>query len=195
MLSWAVILTGIFMAYAVGSLAGGHFLSKIMYNTDVRLVGSGNAGTMNVFRNLGIAAGIMTFIWDTAKGFLVVALGLKGGGVELGVLMALAAVAGHNWPLYWRFQGGKGLATSLGVALAVYPAAVLPGAILLGLLTFLTRNTNLATLLTFSALPIYFWWREGPGWYFAFGLGLAAIMLLRHRPLVISLFHNLHKGR
>ncbi|GAF26987.1 predicted membrane protein [Moorella thermoacetica Y72] len=191
MLSWAVILTGIFMAYAVGSLAGGHFLSRILYNADVRQVGSGNAGTMNVLRNLGIAAGIMTFIWDTAKGFLVVTLGLKGGGAELGVLMALAAVAGHNWPLYWRFQGGKGLATSLGVALAVYPAAVLPGAAFLGLLTFLTRNTDLATLLTFSALPIYFWWREGPGWYLAFGLGLGAIMLLRHGPLVISHFYNL----
>lgn len=83
MLSWTVILTGIFMAYAVGSLAGGHFLSKILYNADVRQVGSGNAGTMNVLRNLGIAAGIMTFIWDTAKGFLVVTLGLKGAGLNL----------------------------------------------------------------------------------------------------------------
>lgn len=187
MLSWPVILTGIFMAYAVGSLAGGHFISKVLYNADVRQIGSGNAGTMNVLRNLSIAAGIMTFVWDAVKGFLVVFLGLKGGGrgVELAVLMALAAVAGHNWPVYWRFQGGKGLATSLGVALALYPAVVLPAAVVLGLLVLVTRNSDLATVLTFSALPVYFWFHEGRGWYLLFGLGMAIIMWLKHGPLLL----------
>ncbi|BCV21292.1 glycerol-3-phosphate acyltransferase [Moorella sp. Hama-1] len=185
MLSWPVVLTGIFMAYAVGSLAGGHFISKVLYDTDVRQVGSGNAGTTNVLRNLSIAAGIMTFVWDAVKGFLVVFLGLKGGGVELAVTMALAAVAGHNWPVYWRFQGGKGLATSLGVALALYPPVVLPAVIVLGLLVLLTRNSDLATVLTFSMLPFYFGFREGPGWYLVFGLGLAAIIWLKHGPLLL----------
>ncbi|WP_338823003.1 Glycerol-3-phosphate acyltransferase [Moorella humiferrea] len=188
MLPWIKAATGTLLAYLGGSLAGGHIAARLWYRVDVRRVGSGNAGTMNVLRNLCVTAGITTFLWDTAKGYLLAALGRKWGGIELAVLMALAAVAGHNWPLYWQFQGGKGLATSLGTTLAIYPPLVLPAAIVLGLLLALTRNSDLATLLTFSGLPFYFWLREGPGWYFIFGLGLAVIMLLRHGPLVIGKF-------
>lgn len=177
------VLAGTILAYLGGSLAGGHIAARLWHRVDVRRVGSGNAGTMNVLRNLGLKAGIATFLWDTAKGYLLEVLGWKWGGIELAVLMSLAAVAGHNWPLYWQFQGGKGLATSLGVALAIYPPVVPPAAITLGVLVFLTRNSDLATVITFSGLPFYFWLREGPGWYFILGLGLAVIAWLRHIPL------------
>ncbi|KYH33196.1 glycerol-3-phosphate acyltransferase [Neomoorella mulderi] len=183
---WSLALAGTLLAYLAGSLAGGHIAGRLWHRVDVRRVGSGNAGTMNVLRNLGVMAGIATFLWDTAKGYLLATLGWKWGGIELAVAMALAAVAGHNWPLYWQFQGGKGLATSLGAALAIYAPVVPPAAIALGLLVFLTRNSDLATMVIFSCLPFYFWWRLGPGWYFVFGLGLAVIMLLRHGPLVIG---------
>ncbi|CEP66599.1 Glycerol-3-phosphate acyltransferase, PlsY [Moorella glycerini] len=183
---WSLALAGTLLAYLAGSLAGGHIAGRLWHRVDVRRVGSGNAGTMNVLRNLGVMAGIATFLWDTAKGYLLATLGWKWGGIELAVAMALAAVAGHNWPLYWQFKGGKGLATSLGAALAIYAPVVPPAAIALGLLVFLSRNSDLATMVIFSYLPFYFWWRLGPGWYFVFGLGLAVIMLLRHGPLVIG---------
>ncbi|WP_258360581.1 glycerol-3-phosphate acyltransferase [Moorella sulfitireducens] len=184
MLSLLKALAGIILSYLAGSLTGGHIAGRLWHRVDVRQVGSGNAGTMNVLRNLSVRAGIMTFLWDAAKGYLLAVLGWKLGGIELAVLMSLAAVAGHNWPLYWHFQGGKGLATSLGAAMAIYPPVVPPAAITLGLLFFLTRNSDLATVLVFSGLPFYFWLREGVGWYLVLGLGLAVIAWLRHLPLL-----------
>ena len=109
-------------AYLVGSLPTAYLLSRMLRGYDIRTVGSRNAGAVNVYREVGPPAGLLVMGLDALKGAGVVlaieALGLPDYALFTG---ALATMAGHNWPLFLRFRGGKGVATILGISLAVLP--------------------------------------------------------------------------
>src|SRR6218665_3878898 len=114
------------IGYLIGSLSFAVIVSRMMGLSDPRSYGSGNPGATNVLRSGNKAAAILTLVFDALKGYVpVVLVDLFGGAYGLGAgtvaLVGLAAFLGHLWPVFFRFQGGKGVATAAGVLLALNP--------------------------------------------------------------------------
>ena len=115
-------LSLVFVAYLIGSIPFGLLISQVVGRVDIRRFGSGNIGTANVLRIVGKRAAALTLLGDLLKGFLPTLAALLLGGSELLVAgVGLAAVLGHNWSVYLRFAGGKGVATSFGALFAMTP--------------------------------------------------------------------------
>ena len=142
-------------AFACGSIPFGLLLVKLAGKGDVRAHGSGNIGATNVSRVGGKGLGILTLLLDILKGFLPVFLAKKAGfGVDALSLLALAAVLGHVYTPWLKFQGGKGVATALGVLLAVDAQLMLVpmGTFIFAL--WLTRHVSLGSILAAAMLPV-----------------------------------------
>lgn len=129
----AVIAVAALLSYLIGAIPFGYLVARAR-GIDIRTVGSGNIGATNVFRCVGKSWGILTFIFDFLKGYLPAAapLLLRQGGndipaVYLQLLFGCLAVAGHNWPVYLGFRGGKGMATGAGALLGFAPIIMLIG--------------------------------------------------------------------
>ena len=110
------------LGYLLGSLPTGLLVVRALTGQDIRAAGSGNIGTVNVYRVAGLWASILVLAVDMLKGAVPVILArMWGQPAETQVAGGLAAIAGHNWSLFLRFGGGKGIATSFGVLLAISP--------------------------------------------------------------------------
>jgi len=118
-------LSLVFGAYFLGSVPFGYLAVKAVRGTDIRTLGSGNIGATNVGREIGRKWGALVFVLDVLKGLVPACAALKMSGPSLGALAGLAAIVGHNWPFFLGFRGGKGVATSCGVFLALFPLGVL----------------------------------------------------------------------
>jgi glycerol-3-phosphate acyltransferase PlsY len=156
-------------AYLIGSLSFAVIVSRVMGLNDPRTYGSGNPGATNVLRSGNKKAAILTLVFDALKGFVPVLL-VKLYGPRLGLgdgalaLVGLAAFLGHLWPVFFRFQGGKGVATAAGVLLGLEP---LLGAATLGtwlIIAFFFRYSSLASIVAAVFAPFYqlLIWGGGP---------------------------------
>jgi glycerol-3-phosphate acyltransferase PlsY len=149
-------------AYLLGSIPFGLILAKVFRGTDVRKEGSGNIGAANVSRVAGPLAGILTLVFDTAKG--AAAVWLAGSATNQSatwmVIGALAVLAGHCFPVWLRFKGGKGVATALGVFLTLCPLAAVSALLLFLLFVAYWRYVSLGSIAAAAAMPllIYFLW-------------------------------------
>src|SRR5438309_11675473 len=146
------VLLLVAFGYLLGSVPSGWLVMKVYRNQDLRKLGSGNIGAANVFRAGGPGAFALTLIADGLKGFIPVMLGIAFGlgGNELALAaIGLAAVVGHNWPLYLGFHGGKCVASSAAVVLALVSVAIV-----LALLSWspVIRITRVATVASFTAV-------------------------------------------
>jgi len=147
-------------AYLVGSLSFAVIISKFMGLSDPRSYGSGNPGATNVLRSGNKAAAILTLLFDALKGYLPVLAVLLWGerfglGESTAALVGLAAFLGHLWPVFFRFQGGKGVATAAGVLLAINP---LLGAATLAtwlIIAWFSRYSSLAAIVAALFAPFY----------------------------------------
>ncbi len=148
----------IVVAYLLGSIAFGIVVSKIFGLPDPRTVGSGNPGATNVLRSGKKLAAALTLLGDVVKGWLPVWLALQSDMLMWGVAcVSLSVFIGHLYPIFYKFKGGKGVATALGVMLAISP--------LLGLAAMLTwiavfaisRYSSLAAIIAAALAPIYAW--------------------------------------
>ena len=185
---------GTVSAYLLGAIPFGFLIARGK-GIDIRTVGSRNTGATNVFRCVGKPWGIATFILDMAKGAaacrtipwlltLVAGASDRPGVTPLHVFCGCLAVAGHNWPVFLGFKGGKGVATSAGLLLALTPSGC-GIALLAWLLTLgLTRYVSLASIAAAVALGIAAWplylADVGP-WFPVVLYGLAALAIWRHR--------------
>ena len=112
----------ILVGYLLGSVPFAYLTVRVVSGQDIRKTGSGNVGALNVYQNAGLAAGIGVLAADAAKGALAVLVPVWFGAPDwVSYASAAAAVAGHNWPVFLRFRGGKGAATILGIGLALAP--------------------------------------------------------------------------
>ena len=112
--------------YLLGSLSGGIIISRLAGGPDLHTVGSKSTGASNVQRTMGWKYGIMTFLFDAVKGLLACAVAEWLTGIHMAALLAgLCCVIGHNWPIFFRFQGGKGVATTGAVMLYCFPLPAL----------------------------------------------------------------------
>ncbi|MBD9483769.1 glycerol-3-phosphate 1-O-acyltransferase PlsY [Pseudomonas sp. PDM14] len=152
---WLLVL----LAYLLGSLSFAILLSRLSGGPDPRASGSGNPGATNMLRVAGKKLAILTLLGDLFKGLLPILIAsLLGFGIQQQAWIGLAAVIGHLYPLYFRFQGGKGVATAAGMLLGVYPPAALLAVAAWALTFLLTRTSSLASLIaTPLTLPLLAW--------------------------------------
>jgi glycerol-3-phosphate acyltransferase PlsY len=184
------------LAYLIGSISSAVLVSKRFYGIDIREHGSGNAGATNTFRILGKNAGIIVMVADMLKGFLAVKLSLVSSYtwtsepfVNLQVVLGIAAVLGHIFPIFAGFRGGKGIATLFGMILGIQPlvAVSLVGVFMLMLLA--TRYVSLSSISASIAFPllILFIFREPELSYKIFAIGTAALVVLTHHKNITRL--------
>ena len=159
---WIKFVIIFVIGYLLGSFSPAYFIGKYAKNIDLRSKGSGNLGSTNVMRVLGAKSALITFVIDVLKGFLAMyisdimfsdvysswgAVGMLVGGV--------AVVLGHNFPFYLNFKGGKGIATSFGVALYINPFGALCMLLCEWLVTLTTGYVSLASVINCIALPFF----------------------------------------
>lgn len=143
------------IGYFLGNISSGLLIARRMGNIDIRDYGSGNAGTTNVLRTLGWLPSLLTLVGDALKGALAALIGKWIGG-EAGMLIGgLFAVVGHNWPALFHFRGGKGMATTLGVAIAVHHAWALALFLPWLAIVVLTRYVSVASITMCVVYPIF----------------------------------------
>ena len=154
-MSWSLAI----FAYLLGSLSFAILLSRLTGNPDPRMSGSGNAGATNMLRLAGKKLAILTLLGDACKGLLPVLIAQFAGlPLQQQAWVGVCAVLGHLFPLYFRFRGGKGVATAAGMLLGVYPPAALLAALTWLLTFYLTRTSSLAALIaTPLILPLLAW--------------------------------------
>jgi glycerol-3-phosphate acyltransferase PlsY len=147
------------LAYLLGSLSFAILLSRLSGGPDPRASGSGNPGATNMLRVAGHKLAILTLLGDLLKGLLPILVAkLLGLGLQQQAWIGLAAVIGHLYPLYFRFRGGKGVATAAGMLLGLYPPAALLALAAWALVFLLTRTSSLASLIaTPLTLPLLAW--------------------------------------
>ncbi len=200
------------LAYLIGSIPVAYIFGRVLKGLDIREHGSGNMGATNAFRVLGKGPGIIVLILDIIKGIIPVTLlanafGL-GDALSL-VIIALAAVAGHNWTVFLGFKGGKGMATSLGVLIGLgiqLPGLriVLGAATLIWLVLFLIGGyVSLASISAAVALPILMVVFEAPFPMKVMAMVLCIFIVFRHRSNIkrlgsgqesrVLFFKNFHK--
>jgi glycerol-3-phosphate acyltransferase PlsY len=137
----ALIVLSIIIAYLLGSIPFAYIIGRLR-GLDVRQVGDRNVGTFNVFRHAGMSAGIATLVADVGKGALAIVVAKLLSVPELVVFGAgVAAVIGHNWPVFLRFRGGRGLAVVIGALLALLPIEMLIATAISLVVLYATRNS------------------------------------------------------
>lgn len=176
-----LVLFALVFAYLLGSIPTG-FIVGSFSGVDVRQAGSGNVGATNVARVVGKRQGLITLLGDVAKGFIPVYLSAQ---LELGVtitaLVALAAFLGHLYPVFLKFQGGKGVATALGVYLALAPMATVVLVFVFSVVAMASRVVSLASLIAAGFAPIAFWFFSDPPFLIWLSLLIGLLIMFRHR--------------
>jgi acyl phosphate:glycerol-3-phosphate acyltransferase len=195
-----IFAIGLIISYLLGSIPAGYLAGRIA-RADIRTMGSGNIGATNVTRVLGKRYGYPVFVIDFLKGLIAVRLSiLLAKQMQLpetltqliGIIAAVACVVGHAFPVWLRFKGGKGVATSAGALSGLMPLAALVGGVIWFAAFKMTRYVSVASITAAIALPIIIFIvlsrSEGHGGIlFYFSICLAALVVLRHRSNLVRL--------
>ncbi len=174
---WVVIAS-----YLIGSVPVSYLAARFYKGIDIRRYGSGNVGTTNVWRNAGPVAGIIALAGDLGKGVLAVLMARQFAPPLLVALSGMAALAGHSWPVFLGFKGGKLVATGIGVIAAVsLPVGALAAVIWL-VVVGITRYVSVGSLTAVISIPVLMlaFHLERP--YLAVGIFIAAFAVYKHIP-------------
>lgn len=174
-------------AYLLGSIPTGLLLGKL-YGIDVRNEGSGNIGATNLYRTVGRKVGILTLTGDCLKGLLPVLLAWKLGHAEpMQAWVGLAAFCGHVFSVFLLFKGGKGVATALGVFLALAPLAVLGALAVFILLVAVWRYISLGSIMAAAVMPLIIFFRPHSQQLLIATVLIAAVVIIKHHSNISRL--------
>jgi glycerol-3-phosphate acyltransferase PlsY len=187
-------LLSIPLAYLLGSIPFGYLLVRIFRHQDIRTTGSGNIGATNVARSGAKGLGIATLLLDCGKAFVAVKIAqhIAPGNYDLAVVAAIAAILGHVFPVWLGFRGGKGVASALGVFLALSPAAAGCTFAIFFVIFIITRYVSLASVIGSAFFPLF-------GLYFvpvrtpiviAGFLFIPLLVIVKHRENIRRLFRG-----
>lgn len=172
----------IIFAYLLGSIPGGYILAKIN-KIDLLKQGSGNAGATNVLRTMGKKAAAVTFIFDGAKGFIIVYLAeLLEMPSLIVILSGIMVIVGHNWPIFFGFKGGRGIATSLGILFGLSWQVIIVVLIVGLTIIAVTRYVSLGSIIGAVVLPPVMILFDLPLFYIIFGVIMSLLSIIRHIP-------------
>lgn len=174
-------------AYLLGSIPTGLLLGKL-YGIDVRNEGSGNIGATNLYRTVGRKVGIMTLVGDCLKGLLPVLLVWQLGHAEpMQAWVGLAAFCGHVFSVFLLFKGGKGVATALGVFLALAPLAVAGALAVFILLVAIWRYISLGSIMAAAVMPLIIFFRPHSPQLLIATVLIAAVVIIKHHSNISRL--------
>lgn len=187
-------------AYLLGSISTAVIVSEKLYKTDIRECGSKNAGATNVLRTFGIKAGALVFLFDFLKGLISVLIArcfilFFNAPYESILFAGFFAQLGHVFPIFFKFRGGKGVATAAGAAFGVMPAVALILIALFAVIVLLTKLVSLASGICAAAYPIlaYFMGGNNAGYKFVFAASCAVMIVVKHVPNIIRLLDGEEK--
>jgi glycerol-3-phosphate acyltransferase PlsY len=182
----------IVISYLLGSISFSILFARWLRKIDIRQHGSGNAGATNTLRVLGKGPAISVFLLDIAKGSVAVLIGLWfGDGSEwVPVACGLASIAGHNWPVYFHFKGGKGIATTVGALVVWAFVPTLIAGIIAILIIVFTRYVSLGSIIFAIFLPILFYLFDLDAAYIWGALTVAILAIARHRKNIVKLMNG-----
>ncbi len=192
-------LIDLIVAYLMGSIPSAVWIGRIFYHTDIREYGSGNAGATNTFRVLGKKAGIPVLLIDILKGLAAVQLPylseLIPGSVpfvNLQLVLGVAALFGHIFPIFASFKGGKGIATLVGIILAVHPCAALVSIAFFFVVFLISHYVSLSSItaaITFPIVVIVVFKTQIPS-LVIFSMVIAVLVLITHQKNIERLIRN-----
>ena len=181
----------IFLAYLLGSISAAILVCKLLGLSDPRIGGSGNPGTTNVMRLHGKTAAFLTLTGDVFKGIIPVLLAKVIVGSEFIIaLSGFAAFLGHIFPIYFKFRGGKGVATLIGILLATHWLLGLAYVITWILTAAIFRYSSLAALIATLSIPFYTYFLEQNFQYTVSFSMIAVILFWRHKSNIHNLLNN-----
>ncbi len=184
-----IVVAAVVISYLLGNLSPATIMGKI-YGVDIRKAGSGNPGTTNTFREIGPAAAGVTLLIDILKGVAAVLIGryVLGGGIYE-YLCGTAVIFGHIWPVFYRFKGGKGIATGFGVMLILNWRIGLLLLVIAAAGALISKRMSVGSIAAAVAIPILFGIFEGTS-YILWGIMLGLIVIWRHRSNLVRLIHH-----
>jgi glycerol-3-phosphate acyltransferase PlsY len=183
----------IIIGYLLGTIPSAFIITRIIKRRDIRRLGGGNVGGLNVFREVGLWPALLVGAIDLGKGAAAVAVARWGlNAPDAYVLLAgLASVIGHNWMVWLRFSGGKGMGATMGALLVLLPAYGYPellgiffGIIIIPLL--ITRNVALSMFLGLASLPIIVWFGTHSGYATIISVAVLVIIVVKFLPTAVA---------
>jgi glycerol-3-phosphate acyltransferase PlsY len=191
-------ILAIAVAYLIGSFPTAYLVTRFCTGKDIRKLGSGNVGAHNVYEHVGMTAAVVTGLVDIAKGFAAVSLALLMFGAPLLWVLAsgLAVVVGHIWPVFLKFKGGNGIATTIGILSFLMTRELLIAIAVALLIVAITRNPilsiNISLLITIPVASSIIRAIQGDQWipHFAFSLVLIAILVMNFLPTMKTAMAN-----
>jgi glycerol-3-phosphate acyltransferase PlsY len=180
------------LSYLFGSISWSILLARVVKGVDIRTTGSGNAGTTNTLRLLGVKAAVAVFVLDLLKGMLPVLVAkLVSEDARLQVVAGLAAIAGHDWPIYHGLRGGRGVATSMGATIGMMPllGPLMPfiGGVILIPTRYVSLMSILGSVVTMLIVLALAATNRVPDAYAVFAVIAAALIVWQHRGNITRL--------
>lgn len=167
------------LAYLIGSIPSGLIIGKTFFNIDVRQYGSKNIGATNTYRVIGLKAALPVFFGDALKGAAGVVL-LSTYGPMYMILGGILAMMGHNWSIFLGLKGGRGVATGLGVLIALSPIVALIAFLVWGVVVYFTKLVSLGSIIAAALVPILMYFTGESYWFVGFGALAALFVIVRH---------------
>jgi glycerol-3-phosphate acyltransferase PlsY len=174
---WLIVV----LSYLIGSFPTAYIAGRLLKGRDIRQMGDGNVGADNAYRQFGPKVGVAVGLADAGKGALAILIAQAVSMPQMAVLTAgIAVVAGHNWPAFIGFKGGRGESTTIGVLLTVVtqPMMIVAGPTVITLLA--TRNVVLTSIVLFIPVPLLCWWLGIPLLLSAYAIALPCLVGFTH---------------
>ncbi len=175
-------------SYLLGSIPSGLIIGKLFFGTDIRQYGSKNIGATNAYRVLGLKGALPIFLCDAAKGALPVFL--SEPNELLMIACGIFALLGHNWSLFLAFKGGRGVATGLGVLIALAPLVSLICFAVWGVIVYITKFVSLGSVVAAFFVPFLMYAMGKPLSFVYFGVLAALFVIYRHRENIVHLLQG-----
>jgi len=182
----------ILLSYLIGSIPFGYLIGKYLKGIDIREYGSGNIGVANAFRVMGTKYALLVLAGDCLKGFFSIVLTkwLVIERIEFYLFIGLVAIIGHNWSVFLKFKGGKGIATTYGVVLAFYPYIAIVAAVIWGAIVLTTKFAALGSIISVFSMFILSFLFKTPLEFKIFIIFIFLFAILRHRSNIIRLLQQ-----
>lgn len=178
-MSWIELIGRMVLIYLIGSIPSGLLIGKGLYGKDLREHGSKNIGATNAYRVLGKMGALLVFLCDLTKG--VLGAYLLSFTPTFTVVGGLLAMIGHNWPIFLKFKGGKGVATGLGMVIFMVPSVALLAFSIWAMIVYVTKYVSLGSIVAAAIIPVAMYLWDEPTPYIVFGVIAALFVIIRHR--------------